>query len=273
MQTLIFSRYSITLGTIKNENIMKKILFFAAVIFLGSCEPRQGKSVDEVPQKASQVNDIQVKTHEFVAQEVLQANSYTYVKGLEKGDEIWMAIPKREVEIGKTYYYEQAMDMKNFKSKDLDRTFESIYFLSGISDQPNVVSQNGGKAPDDEFHKKKNPSQKQELNIQQEKGITSIGKLYDNLLDFENKKVTVKGIVSKYNPGIMNRNWVHIQDGTGGANSFDLTITTNDIVKVGAIVTFEGTIAINKDFGAGYKYDLIMEEAVQLNKKSDMKVN
>lgn len=252
---------------------MKRILFIAILIYGSSCEPRQGKSVGEMPQKESHVAGKQAIMHEFVAQEVLQANSYTYVKGLENGDEFWMAIPKREVETGKTYYYEKAMEMKNFKSKDLNRTFESIYFLSGISDSSGGMTKAPSVAPEDEFHKKKDPSQQQALNIQQEEGITSIGKLYENLKDFENKKITVKGLVSKFNPDIMNRNWVHIQDGTGGANSFDLTITTNDIVKIGSIVTFEGIIAINKDFGAGYKYELIMEEAVQLNKKPDLKLN
>ena len=71
----------------------------------------------------------------------------------------------------------------------------------------------------------------------------------------------------------MNKNWVHIQDGTGGENTFDLTITTLDEVKLGAIVKFEGTVVINKDFGHGYKYDLLLEDAVQLDKKPEVKVN
>ena len=250
---------------------MKKIIFFVIVIFWSSCEPRQGKSIDEVPSESSEIQETTLR--EIVVNEVLQANSYTYVKALEGDKEIWMAIPKREVEVGKTYYFKPEMEMKDFKSKDLDRTFESIYFLSGISESPMPIAQMDGKAPDDEFHKKKAPVQKQELNIQKEEGIISVGYLYENKLDFENKTVKVKGIVTKFNPEIMNKNWVHIQDGTGGESSFDLTITTQDFVQVGAIVTFEGVIAINKDFGAGYKYDLIMEEANKLNKEPDMKVN
>ena len=65
----------------------------------------------------------------------------------------------------------------------------------------------------------------------------------------------------------------HIQDGTGGENSFDLTITTQDQVTVGSIAKFEGVVAIDKDFGHGYKYDLILEEAVQLDKKLETKLN
>lgn len=247
---------------------MKNIIFFAAIIFFGSCEPRQGKSVDEAPAAATGLTEI-------VAQEVLQASSYTYIKSQENNKDIWMAIPKREVQTGKTYYFDRAaaMEMVDFKSKDLERTFKSIYFLGGIFDTDQKSNITGNVVPNDENHKKKTPTQKQELNIEREEGVIAIGSLFDNKSDYENKKIKVKGIVTKYNGGIMNKNWVHIQDGTGGEKSFDLTITTLDVVEVGAIATFEGIVAVNKDFGAGYKYDLIMEDASQINKMSDTKVN
>ena len=61
---------------------------------------------------------------------------------------------------------------------------------------------------------------------------------------------------------IMNRNWIHIQDGT--ADNHDLTITSQESIPLGHVVTFEGTVSLNKDFGAGYRYDLIIEDAVIL---------
>jgi len=245
---------------------MKRVIFFAVVIFWFSCEPRQGQQVGEAPPKAAGI-------HEIVAKEVIQANSYTYVKAEEDGNEVWLAILKTEVEVDKTYYYEQAMEMKNFKSKDLDRTFETILFLGAISDTPVVKKTAEMTMPNDDAHKKQEDIPRSEMNIDHEEGETAIGYLYENKESLANKKVIVKGIVTKFNPDIMNRNWVHIQDGTGGEATFDLTITTNDNIKVGSIASFEGTVAINKDFGAGYKYDLILEEAVLLNKKLEVKVN
>ena len=59
----------------------------------------------------------------------------------------------------------------------------------------------------------------------------------------------------------MGRNWVHLQDGTGDADNYDLTVTTNDDASVGDVATFEGTIALKKDFGSGYFYEVIMEQA------------
>ena len=75
------------------------------------------------------------------------------------------------------------------------------------------------------------------------------------------KEIAVRGKVVKYNVNIMNKNWVHIQDGTGAAGSNDLTITTNDSTAVGKTVLVRGKVAIDKDFGAGYKYDVILEDA------------
>ena len=59
----------------------------------------------------------------------------------------------------------------------------------------------------------------------------------------------------------MNKNWIHIQDGTDNSGKFDLTVTTDIEVKVGDTITLEGAIALDKDFGFGYKYEVIMEDA------------
>lgn len=75
------------------------------------------------------------------------------------------------------------------------------------------------------------------------------------------KKVAVRGKVVKVNLGIMGKNWLHIADGSGPEGKADLTVTTAATPKVGDLVIATGTIAADKDFGAGYKYDVIMEDA------------
>ena len=252
---------------IENLKTMKKLLILAIFISVISCEPRQGKSVDEVPLKQSNL-------HEIVVQEVIQAKNYTYLKAVENGEEIWMAILKGNIETGKTYYYDQAMEMKNFTSKDLDRTFDRVLFLEVLYENPGDFTKAGVMQPKDGVHAQgSNEPNKQEINLAEEAGVTKIGDLYGSREALANKKVTVQGIVTKFNPNIMNKNWVHIQDGSGDESTFDLTITTMDQVKVGDIVKFEGTVAINKDFGHGYKYDLLLEDATQLDKKTEITVN
>jgi hypothetical protein len=73
--------------------------------------------------------------------------------------------------------------------------------------------------------------------------------------------VVVRAKVVKYNPQIMGKNWLHLEDGTGKAGSNDLTVTTNGEAKVGDTVLVTGVVTTNKDFGAGYKYDVILEDA------------
>ena len=72
----------------------------------------------------------------------------------------------------------------------------------------------------------------------------------------------IKGEVTKFASGIMGKNWSHFQDGTSHEGLYDLMITTQEQVLVGDVVIFEGTVAIDKDFGAGYFYPVIVEAAV-----------
>jgi hypothetical protein len=88
----------------------------------------------------------------------------------------------------------------------------------------------------------------------------TISKILADKKNYEGKVIRVKGQVTKYNTGIMGKNWIHIQDGTDYKDGFDLTITTDATAAVGETVTFEGKIILDKDFGYGYKYDVLMED-------------
>jgi DNA/RNA endonuclease YhcR with UshA esterase domain len=81
--------------------------------------------------------------------------------------------------------------------------------------------------------------------------------------DLKDKPVVVRGKVVKFNPGIMGKNWVHLRDGTGAEdkNTNDILVTTQDDTKPGDVVTISGTVRIDKDFGSGYAYDVLVEDA------------
>jgi hypothetical protein len=91
-------------------------------------------------------------------------------------------------------------------------------------------------------------------------GCITIARILENKKSFSGKTVKVKGQVTKFNPAIMGKNWVHIQDGTEFQGGFDLTITTDIQVSVGETITIEGKIVLDKDFGYGYVYGVLMEE-------------
>src|SRR6185295_16120044 len=79
----------------------------------------------------------------------------------------------------------------------------------------------------------------------------------------KDKPVLVRGKVVRYNPGIMGRNWIHLRDGSGSAadGTNDVLVTSLNEVKVGEIVTMHGIVRTDRDFGAGYSYKVLVEEA------------
>jgi len=93
------------------------------------------------------------------------------------------------------------------------------------------------------------------------KYVVKIEEVFAKKDTLNGKRITVKGEVVKFNSGIMGKNWVHINDGSGKPGTNDLTATTQDTAKVGDKVIVTGTLAVGKDFGAGYKYEAIIEEA------------
>lgn len=97
--------------------------------------------------------------------------------------------------------------------------------------------------------------------IEPGEGCITIANLIENKKKLSGKTVKIKGKVTKYNPAIMGKNWIHLQDGTDYNGEFDLTVTSDFQALLGTIVTVEGKIALDKDFGYGYEYSILMEDA------------
>ncbi|OYU94926.1 MAG: DNA-binding protein [Bacteroidetes bacterium B1(2017)] len=209
--------------------------------------------------------------HKGIALEKINATQYTYVLVNENGVEKWLACPLTEIVIGEPYYYMNEMLMTNFASKDLGRTFDKVYFVGGVSlevpklvEPGQVTNMNPEPVPQGQPHVGSAVVEKVKLpvDIAPAKGQITIATLYEKKESLAGKKVLVKGKVAKFSAEIMDKNWIHIQDGTEFKGDFDLTLTTKETVAVGDVVTFEGTVAVNKDFGAGYTYSLILEDVV-----------
>lgn len=195
--------------------------------------------------------------HKVVVEEILDTDKYNYLRVKENGEEFWIAVSKQEVKIGGTYIFQRGLLKKNFQSREYDRVFETLYLVSDFrpADAETAMSSSGQTNPHGGSAAVEAPK-----NITPAPGAIKIADLVANLSKYEGKTVKVTGKVMKLNAMIMGRNWVHLQDGS--AKGLDLTVTTTEPLQVGQTVTMEGTIALNKDFGAGYKYDYIMEGAV-----------
>ena len=196
-------------------------------------------------------------THEVKVEDVLNTDKYSYLKVSGKEEPYWIAIAKADVQVGQTYFYRGGLLKKNFFSREFNRVFETLYLVSNFWEKTNEAPQKGmaskiptGHGIPDLKIEKINPVD----------GAISLQQLFSNMPMYDDTKVKITGKCVKVNPKIMNRNWLHIQDGSG--EGLDLTVTTQEEVPLGAVVSLEGTIAVDKDFGAGYRYDIIMEGAV-----------
>lgn len=211
--------------------------------------PEAGQSMADPHQQAGS------SAHKVRIDEVIQAKTYTYLQVTEGDMEYWIATAKAPIEKGMVMFYDQGLEMRDFTSKEIDRTFESIWFVDQLRGQSSAALQKKSGAP--------NVAAK-DVSVEKLSGGVSVQDLYTNMSGFSGKTVKIKGQVTKFNASIMGRNWVHLQDGTAEGDYFDVTITTKDVVKVGDVVVFEGVVGLNKDFGAGYTYELIIEEASQV---------
>lgn len=229
---------------------MKRLLFIILTLSVAiwGCENTQKETT----------NESNGWDHTVKVAEVIQTSNYTYLDVEENGNRYWMAIAKNDVAPGQLMYYNSGLPMSNFESKELDRIFEQILFVQVVSDNPNPEST---LAPMERAMVNKSAGEKKQVEIAPVTGGLTLEQVYDQREQLAGKEIVVKGIVTKYNPAILNRNWLHIQDGTEKGKNYDLTITTNDETKVGEIVVFKGTLNLNVDFGSGYAYDLILENA------------
>jgi len=238
---------------------MKKIIIYSAaglmaLLVLVQCKPNNEKTETVKTVEAVKEN---TNSHQVTVKEVLNANAYTYLLVTEGEKEYWIAVPKSDVKIGKTYTYESGMEMKKFESKDLKRTFDSVLFVEGIVDPNAPVITEKTIDPKTIIN-----STQLSKGITLAKGAISLHDLFSGRDKLEGKTVILTGKVIKFMPEIMNKNWIHLQDGTSYNGFNDITITSLEKVKVDAIVTLKGTVVLNKDLGSGYKYDILIEDAV-----------
>lgn len=222
-----------------------------STVLLTSC--KKNEKVYEPIVKNSSIHQVKVK-------EVIQGGTYTFLLVNENNKEYWMAVGKTDVKAEDIVYFENALLMKDFESKELDRVFDEILFVERISDSPQKTKPAKSL---DAAHNKRNPEvpATESIHVDPAPGGITIGELFKNRTKYENKKVIIRGQVVRINNNIMDRNWVHLKDGTSHDGKSDLTFTTMKVVENGDVVTFEGTVALDKEYGAGYVYPIVVEGA------------
>lgn len=202
--------------------------------------------------------------------ETMDSGGYTYVQVDGGTEKIWAAAPQFPIKKGDKVTVPEGMPMQNYESKTLNRTFDVVHFVGAIGkgDEPPGAPAGAPMAEQAQMpegaHPKLDPVQAaKDANISFsgiKKADKTVGEVFAEQTALGGKSVAIRGKVVKFSPQIMGKNWVHVQDGTGAAGTNDLTVTTGDSAKVGDTVLVTGKITLKKDFGMGYKYDVIIED-------------
>jgi hypothetical protein len=190
----------------------------------------------------------------------LNVPSYTYIEVTTDKTTVWVAVPTTKVEIGSSVKFSTNMPMRDFHSTSLKRTFPLIYFVSGLEGETNKPNIPQKLLPHVQIKSTGSPLK----GIEKLKGGKNIAEIYTEKVALKGKMVKIRAKVTRFSAKIMGKNWLHIQD---SSSKKDLTVTTQGVVKKGAIVIIEGKLALDKNFGNGYRYPVILEEATFLNAK------
>jgi hypothetical protein len=212
--------------------------------------------------------------------ETMESGGYTYLLVEHTGGKIWVAGKPVKLAVGDKVRIADGMLMKGFESRTLKRKFDWILFASAVE-----VNGQSGAAPAPALppgHPPLTnalpavaahpvPTASIEVKpgaIAKVPGGYTVAECYAQQKKLAGKSIKVRGVVVKFSADIMGKNWAHLRDGTGAAGSNDLTVTTADTVKPGDAVVAEGKLSTNRDFGAGYKYAILLEDAT-LGDRSD----
>lgn len=194
--------------------------------------------------------------------EVIDVESYTYLRLKTRDGDTWAAVTKSPVKQGATVSIENVTVMNNFESKTLKKTFPVILFgnlasSTGASKDAHFM---GSAFP--VFSKKPDTA---DVKVPKASGANArtVAEIMSNSAELKGKTVVVSGKVVKYNPEIMGKNWLHLRDGSGSAadNTNDILVTSKNQAKIGDIVTAKGIVRTDMDFGSGYAYKVLIEEA------------
>jgi len=216
--------------------------------------------------------------HIGVVLESINSGGYTYSRVDDGGNIYWIAGPMSTITKGTTISFIEQMVMIDFTSKSLNKKFESLMFVSAIvpidkSGKPIAQEQNTTHtkkiAPADHHnhansgsHNITKTDSNEPIKIAKNAKGYSVEEIYAKKDSLKDKKVKIDAQVVKVSKGIMGKDWVHLQDGSGAAGTNDIIATAKEsTVQVGDKVTTDGVVKTNVDLGYGYKFSIIIDEA------------
>lgn len=197
-----------------------------------------------------------------VVSETMSTAGYTYVQIEANGEKVWAAAPRFEVSVGDTVTIPPGSPMPGYHSKTLDRSFDMVYFVGQVKVAGATASPSAGLHRSPGQPAAPTAAEIDVSGVQKAEGGHTVGEVFDRRVALSGQPVVVRGKVVKFSPQVMGKNWVHVKDGTAGRDGGDdLTVTTSGVAAVGDTVLIRGALSIDRDFGYGYKYEVLVEDA------------
>ena len=187
--------------------------------------------------------------------------SYTYIEVTTGKTTVWVAAPSTKVKTGTRVTFSTKMPMRDFHSASIKKNFPLIYFVNRLKGDVDKKTKATEKLSP---HVKIKPTGTKLTGVDKLKGGKDIAEIYAEKIALKGKVVKIRAKVTRFSAEIMGKNWLHIQD---SSSTKDLTVTTQSTVKKGDIVIIEGKLALDKSFGSGYHYPIILEDAKFLKAK------
>ncbi len=186
--------------------------------------------------------------------ETFNSGGYTYAHLKTDSGDVWAAGPKTSIHKSDKVSFIGKVAMIDFYSKSLDRKFKNIYFvdayiINGVSTRDMAID------PHKKVDQQPIAALKPFAKVKNGQNVTEILANKDKLAG---KTVKIRGQVSKYTASVMGKNWLHIRD---SSSNQDITITTDANAQLNDVVIAEGQLVLNKDYGYGYVYEVLIEDA------------
>jgi hypothetical protein len=228
------------------------LVFAAAGLTAAQAAPQMGGASSTVQGKVLEARNVE---------------GYTYLKLKTATGEVWAAVTTSSVKPGAQVVIGNPMVMKNFESRTLNRKFDTILFGELVDPKmpagaapvaAAAASPHDGGAPTAGPAVTVAPMAKASG-----PDARTVAEVHAGKATLKGRTVSVRGQVVKLNTGIMGKNWLHLQDGTGSAagGSNDVIVTSKASAAVGEIVTARGVVRTNVDLGMGYAYPVLVEDA------------
>ncbi len=235
-------------------------LFFPALfLFFASCGPGEGGASGAVPPGSSRVSRPEKGaggdgTFLGTVEEVFYSGGYTYARVRKGVQDVWVAGPATALKKGERLAFLRGAPLEDFHSKTLGRTFKKLYFVSRFRKVGGKTGTGGGR-------RKEGTGKGSGTRAREKTGrVYTVALLWKRKAGLGGKVVRVRGVVTKVNAGIMGKNWIHLADAGAPKGARDLVFTTKDRVEEGEKVLVRGKVGLNRDFGYGYRYEMILEE-------------